>query len=1160
MSEQGTRFKTGFLAPNLDYGAIGQGVAASFANPILAVAQERAAQRDAKMKALNPMGAAGEAVPGQINQKYQGAAQLALDIYQEAATNFELDPSGDNEAAFAQAKNQYLSIVEDAKFGTQFIAKKTAEIKGNTELAEQGLLESNINAINEYSMPPVYTRQGNVVMVGQGVDAKDYFTSGITASNADNLFYETGSIVGDYKFLGSAVGKEVFNSQFATKKGLSASQGGYQETQIVPNISQPVVVGFDEEGFSADVADQYNVFASNNRTMWNASAMEGYKFMYAGNRDLQSGDLNAINNTMHPELFSLRNSKGVSISKVTGFETDGTPIYALSTEDIEAGIASGDMQFIDAATGQPASLPSGITMDEINNFRNGETVHAREYYNTIRGQFPQVDEDAVAEMLSGATTGPTGLTRTIFTAYNTDDQPAADSTLVNAYPNMTVGSIASGGNFKSVTVSNVGIDVEKAIIDLSTGQVIGYKIAKDQELIDRLQSMQGRTQSQTDLLALLTEEADIYVNSETDSAAFNNIKQQLEGQERTGKASTYNTLLGQAMSQLGPILQQQNQSQSNQNINNLNQGAGGANPLEEGGVIPGGTNGDDETNGDQKKKNGDQKTKYDPVSGKMVPVEEEKEKLETVVNPNLRYDPVSNTMVQITSLAQAKEETIEKLPAIEATPIDTDVQEPSLLAQIVSYNEPTRKEKRKAKRSRKRDDKDIARMTKEAGGQEVIDEFKQEFEETLAEQIALNAENKKAEIEAEANRVAEGKANVSFAMENAAFEIGEFEEENFLDGLVPNPFNPVNKDVYDATGFLSTDSEAYEYNLANFVLRFGMPGKGTEHYEAAQALDMREFGVLKPEFVATMPNTAELINRNAPLSQHVNFNDPKEDQALALFTNKYDYQATEADIQEKIEEMFRTVLVDDPENPRYTEEGFVKYWSGQMVKIENKRKQKTKIIETSTNEYNRVKALYEAETDGAQKEMLKSAMDMAKATMNTAKNTEIDPVPAWCAAWLGSLVLEVDPTQDLESDKGTQGDREGAIRARGYADIGVNVFDNYEPVAGANASNLNIDEETATQIIRQDAQIGDIVVRQYENGYHHVAIYAGITEDGRVLIFGGNQGDKVSLIDIPVRKSNRNGIASIRRISVPLLTAAEVEALSILAATQGAVESEGSTR
>ena len=41
---------------------------------------------------------------------------------------------------------------------------------------------------------------------------------------------------------------------------------------------------------------------------------------------------------------------GVSISKVTGFETDGTPIYALSIEDIEAGIKDGSMQFIDPAS------------------------------------------------------------------------------------------------------------------------------------------------------------------------------------------------------------------------------------------------------------------------------------------------------------------------------------------------------------------------------------------------------------------------------------------------------------------------------------------------------------------------------------------------------------------------------------------------------------------------------------------------------------------------------------------------------------------------------------------------------------------------------------------------------------------------------------------
>ena len=566
MSEQGTRFKTGFLAPNIDYGAIGRNVAEQFTNPILAVAQERAAQRDAKMKSLNPQAAAGEAVPGQINQKYQGAAQMALDIYQEAATNFELDPSGANEAAFVQAKNQYLSIVQDAKFGTEFIAKKTAEIKGNTELAESGLLEANIQAINQYAMPPVYTRQGNVVMVGQGANAIGYFNSGITASNADNLFYETGSIVGDYKFLGSKVGAEVFNSQISPKAGKSTAEGGYYKTQVVGN--QAVKVGFDEENFSEDLANQYNVFANNNKTMWNAASLEGYKSLFAVNRDLQSGDLESINNTMHPELFAVTDENGVSISEVTGFEADGTPIYAVEIESVD------DLQ----------NVPAGISLNDINKFREGETIHARNYYNTISAQFPRPDKGAVEEMLSQDISG-TGdtMTRTIFTAYD-GEKPAADPTLTSAYPNMSVGSVASGGNFKPVTVSNVKINVEKAIIDLSTGQVIGYKIAKDQELIEQLSNLQNRTPEQNDLLGLLSEEADIYVNAATDSAAFTNIKQQLEGQEKVGKSLNYNILMGQAFKQLGVSTQEQAGDDNQRDVEVVEDIVG----MNNGGAVPGG--------------------------------------------------------------------------------------------------------------------------------------------------------------------------------------------------------------------------------------------------------------------------------------------------------------------------------------------------------------------------------------------------------------------------------------------------------------------------------------------------------------------------------------------------------------------------------------------
>ena len=571
MSEQGTRFKTGFLAPNIDYGAIGRNVAEQFANPILAVAQERAAQRDAKMKALNPQTAAGEAVPGQINQKYQGAAQMALDIYQEAATRFELDPSGANEAAFVQAKNQYLSIVQDAKFGTEFIAKKTAEIRGNTELAESGLLEANIQAINEYAMPPIYTKQGNVVMVGQGANAIDYFNSGITASNADNLFYETGSIVGDYKFLGSKVGADVFDSQIAPKANLSTAQGGYYETQLVGN--QSVKVGFDEKNFSEDLANQYNVFANNNKTMWNAASLEGYKSLHAVNRDLQSGDLESINNTMHPELFAVTDENDVSISEVTGFEADGTPIYAVEIEDLK----------------NLKNVPEGISLNDIKKFREGETIHARNYYNTISAQFPRPDEDAVAEMLKEVTTGPTDptdLTRTIFTAYD-GERPAADPTLTSEYPNMSVGSVASGGNFKDVTVSNVGIEVEKAIIDLSTGQVIGYKIAKNQELIEKLSAITNLNQVETDILNLLTEEADIYVNSSTHPNAFNNIKDQLQAQQKVGGSLNYNFLIGQAINQLGVSIQEQAEDEQDKDtkvmVDNIQDSAG----MNNGGVVPG---------------------------------------------------------------------------------------------------------------------------------------------------------------------------------------------------------------------------------------------------------------------------------------------------------------------------------------------------------------------------------------------------------------------------------------------------------------------------------------------------------------------------------------------------------------------------------------------
>ena len=81
---EGQKFKTGFLAPNIDYGAIGRAVGETFINPIKGVLAERDAERKQLEKSLGIGTAAITTVPGQIAIKYKGGVQLALDEWMKA--------------------------------------------------------------------------------------------------------------------------------------------------------------------------------------------------------------------------------------------------------------------------------------------------------------------------------------------------------------------------------------------------------------------------------------------------------------------------------------------------------------------------------------------------------------------------------------------------------------------------------------------------------------------------------------------------------------------------------------------------------------------------------------------------------------------------------------------------------------------------------------------------------------------------------------------------------------------------------------------------------------------------------------------------------------------------------------------------------------------
>ena len=102
---------------------------------------------------------------------------------------------------------------------------------------------------------------------------------------------------------------------------------------------------------------------------------------------------------------------------------------------------------------------------------------------------------------------------------------------------------------------------------------------------------------------------------------------------------------------------------------------------------------------------------------------------------------------------------------------------------------------------------------------------------------------------------------------------------------------------------------------------------------------------------------------------------------------------------------------------------------------------------------------------------------------------------AWCAAFMNNIL-----NQGSLDTLNYGNDRYNLIRAKQYSEIGERV-DSIE-----------------------SASPGDIIVTQ-KDGQFHVGLYAG-TKNGRNLLLGGNQGDRVS-----VKEINNDSIYSVRRIN-----------------------------
>jgi len=538
----GQRFKTGYLAPNINYGAIGQQVGAAFAGPIAGVLQERAQKREAEIKAMNPDAAFAEGVSGSVSERYKSGLQMSLDIYREAATAFKSNPNAENKAAFQAARQQYTDIKNDATFGSKHIAEQGAAIRQNNELIEQGLMNENLNALDQYSMPQTYERVGNTVHVVTADGSIPYFQSGVSASNADNLFYPIGSTENAYKFWSDKAAGQVWEDNLSNEATLS----GFYKTNADGQI-----IGRNEDVISEAISREYNAFGDRNKTMWNAAAAEGYKDIRKKNQDLNNQDLQAIETTFHPEFFSLTNEDGVSVTKITGFDNEGNPQYAVSLDEFEQILKDNNVQ--------------GDVRQAAENFRAAETVHARNFYNYLSGKIGIVDEVAAAQQSTDS-----GLV--VFDAYNNAGMPIQTSRFDDQGLPETVtdpGGNETGTLYYDIplaarTTSFIVDDEKTQVLDVvmnDRGEVVGYNVTNAQDILDVV----AAGGSQADLEELLSTRETKLVTRTSDPDLFNELQSQVPTLQVKGQSGvSVRNLINAGAAQLQSISPETQQAQQTQ--------------------------------------------------------------------------------------------------------------------------------------------------------------------------------------------------------------------------------------------------------------------------------------------------------------------------------------------------------------------------------------------------------------------------------------------------------------------------------------------------------------------------------------------------------------------------------------------------------------------
>jgi predicted chitinase len=528
---EGQKFKTGFLAPNIDYGAIGKAVGETFINPIKGVLAERDAERKQLENSLGIGTAAITNVPGQIAGKYKDGVQLALDEWMKAEVAYEGNKTQENMQKLARQKSQYENMLQDAQFGSQTLAKSMLTVETDPRYATNR--EEAMQYFEEFSKAPNYSvSPDGVIMVGE----EQYFNSTITASNAANLPVPPTIVEDQFKHTFLEVAKQ---SDTAFKAQASEL---YEYRQVGNKMEMYELKGdkFDEMATS-QYNNYINVIAPESV---GTIKLHGYKAMHRqGDQQITQGELDRINDLMPDEAFTKQNEQGKTATSIKF--VDGKPQFDLSIEDAMA-------------------LHEGsITEDKLEESRDAAKIHAQGYYDTQRSVMPAGMKSAI-----DAATTPTADIKDVFGGQyeNLPDgnrvvKPTADAAIMNWASESGINpetdplyDLPLSTYAQDVVIDNQKIKTQDAILD-ADGNVKAYRINVNTDLLDKLVERSGELGSSgIQLQELLGKGSDI-VDPKESPDLFNSLNNALLTQEQKNKATpNFTQALGMAQLQLGVVV------------------------------------------------------------------------------------------------------------------------------------------------------------------------------------------------------------------------------------------------------------------------------------------------------------------------------------------------------------------------------------------------------------------------------------------------------------------------------------------------------------------------------------------------------------------------------------------------------------------------------